>query len=188
MGSGGDDTVGARPEPGDERVALYDPDDPCGREVGSSDRRTMRSGNLPHASAMVLVHRSGGEVFVHRRSEAKDLWPGRLDALSGGVVLAGEAPAAAAVRELAEELGITGTDLRPLLRMWFRDEHTWCLLHVFETLWDGPVSFDDGEISEGWWESPEALATRVDDVTGLLVPDTRLVLRQLLDALGTTDT
>src|SRR5674476_1412437 len=73
-------------------VALYDPDDPDGRVVGTAPRDVMRAENLPHGATAVLVRRSTGEIYVHRRADTKDLWPGRHDCAAGGVLQAGEDP------------------------------------------------------------------------------------------------
>jgi 8-oxo-dGTP pyrophosphatase MutT (NUDIX family) len=159
-----------------ELVALYDPDDAQGRVVGTAPRDRVRRENLPHAASAVLVRRSSGELFVHRRSDAKDVWPGQHDCAAGGVIGAGEDPAGAARRELAEELGIEGAELRPLLRRWFRDDASWYLAFVYEAVWDSEVSFPDGEIAAGWWERPEVLYRRLEDPGWLFVPDTRAML------------
>jgi 8-oxo-dGTP pyrophosphatase MutT (NUDIX family) len=159
-----------------ERVAVYDPDDAEGRAVGVARRDRVRRENLPHAASAVLVRRRCGEVFVHRRADTKDLWPGYHDCTVGGVVLAGEDPGDGARRELAEELGIDGAVLTPLLRRWYRDERTWVLGFVYVTEWDGEVEFADGEVAEGWWEAPQVLLGRLADPSWVFVPDTRLLL------------
>jgi 8-oxo-dGTP pyrophosphatase MutT (NUDIX family) len=159
-----------------ELVALYDPDDGQGRVVGVAPRERVRRDNLPHAATAVLVRRSSGEVYVHRRSDAKDLWPGRHDCAAGGVVAAGERPDDAAARELAEELGIVGADLAPLLRRWYHDDSTRYLAFVYTAIWDGDVRFADGEVAAGWWEHPDTLYARLDDPARPFVPDTRSLL------------
>ncbi|MFN0280695.1 MAG: NUDIX domain-containing protein [Kineosporiaceae bacterium] len=164
----------------DEVVALYDPDDVAGRVVGSALRSRVRAENLPHAATGVLVRRPTGEVLVHRRADSKDLWPGGHDCAAGGVVLAGETPDEAARRELAEELGVEGVPLTPLLTSWYRDDRTHYLAHVYTAVWDGDVRFDDGEVAAGWWEAPEVLAARLADPGWAFVPDTR----RLLDLVG----
>lgn len=163
----------------EELVALYDPDDPHGRVVGAAPRSRVRRENLPHAATGVLLRRSTGEVFVHRRALTKDLWPGYHDCAAGGVVLAGERVPDAAVRELAEELGVTDAPLRLLMQTWYRDQETHYLAHVYLGTWDGPVRFVDAEVAEGWWEEPARLLARLADPTWPFVPDTRSLLAQL---------
>jgi 8-oxo-dGTP pyrophosphatase MutT (NUDIX family) len=165
----------------DEVVALYDP---SGRPSGSAPRWRIRRENLPHAATCVVVRRSTGNVLVHRRSEAKDVYPGLRDCSFGGVVLAGEEPAAAAVRELAEEAGVAGAVLRPVGSAWYHDEHTWYLGFVYRTTWDGDVRFEDGEVAEAWWEGPHAVAAALADPAAPFVPDTRALLTTLgIDAV-----
>ena len=157
-------------------VAIYDPDDPHGRVVGTAPRDVMRAENLPHGATAVLVRRSTGEIYVHRRADTKDLWPGRHDCAAGGVLQAGEDPDEAATRELAEELGIEGAQLTPLVRRWYRDADTCYFAYAYVTTWDGPVRFTDGEVADGWWEEPSVLYARLQDPSWPFVPDTRDLL------------
>ena len=157
-------------------VAIYDPDDPDGRVVGTAPRDVMHAENLPHGATAVLVRRSTGEIYVHRRADTKDLWPGRHDCAAGGVLQAGEDPDEAATRELAEELGIEGAQLTPLVRRWYRDADTCYFAYAYVTTWDGAVRFTDGEVADGWWEEPSVLYARLQDPSWPFVPDTRDLL------------
>lgn len=157
-------------------MAILDPYVDGVREVTSAPRDRMRRENLPHGATAVLVRRSTGELYVHRRADTKDVWPGRHDCAAGGVLQAGEEPDDAAVRELAEELGIEGVVLVPLGRRWYRDLDTWYLAFAYTTTWDGEIRFADGEVTDGWWESPAALYERLADPTWPFVPDTRSLL------------
>ncbi|HEY8664717.1 MAG TPA: NUDIX domain-containing protein [Propionibacteriaceae bacterium] len=157
-------------------VAIYDPDDPDGGVVGTAPRDVMRAENLPHGATAVLVRRSTGEIYVHRRADTKDLWPGRHDCAVGGVLQAGEDPDEAAVRELAEELGIEGAVLTPLVRRWYSDADTCYFAYAYVTTWDGAVRFADGEVADGWWEEPSVLYDRLQDPSWPFVPDTRALL------------
>jgi 8-oxo-dGTP pyrophosphatase MutT (NUDIX family) len=97
----------------------------------------------------------------------------------------GEEPAAAAARELAEELGIEGAVLRPLGPSWFEDATTRCVEHCFEATWDGPVSWPDAEVVWGAWMTLEELGRLLRDPEWAFVPDTRQLLARLArDGVG----
>jgi 8-oxo-dGTP pyrophosphatase MutT (NUDIX family) len=159
-----------------EVVAIYDLEDPAGRVVGTAPRARMRAQNLPHAATAVIVRKPTGEIFVHRRADTKDIWPGRHDCAAGGVLQAGEDPDEAAARELAEEIGIEGAVLVPLVQRWYLGPDTTYFAYAYVTTWDGPVRFADGEVAEGWWEDPSVLYDRLKDTSWPFVPDTRALL------------
>src|SRR3972149_2440841 len=76
-------------DPGDELVDVVDE----GNEVvGSASRRELRARNLLHRCTYVFVLNPGGELYVHRRTDTKDVYPGFYDACAGGGNAAGGAP------------------------------------------------------------------------------------------------
>ena len=159
-----------------EVVAIYDLEDPAGRVVSAAPRGGMRARTLPHAATAVILRKPTGAIFVHRRADTKDIWPGRHDCAAGGVLQAGEDPDEAAARELAEELGIEGAVLVPLVQCWYLGPDTRYFAYAYVTTWDGPVRFADGEVAEGWWEDPSVLYDRLKDTSWPFVPDTRALL------------
>ena len=70
----------------DELVALYDPDDDTGVVTGCARRDEVRARNLPHAATAVLVRNGRGQVYLHRRTDTKDVYPGLYDVWAGGCV------------------------------------------------------------------------------------------------------
>ena len=159
-----------------EIVALVDR---TGAVVGSAARSVVRRENLLHAATAVLVRDREGRIYVHRRSPAKDWAPSHHDAAAGGIMAYGEQPAASAARELAEELGVTGSDLRPLGLNVYEDDTTRCVEHCYEATWSGPVTHADGEVVWGAWMTLPELAERLLDPTWPFVPDTRALLARL---------
>ena len=159
-----------------EIVALVDR---SGAVVGSAERSVVRRDNLLHAATAVLVRDPEGRIYVHRRSPAKDWAPSHHDAAAGGVLTYGEDPAAAAARELAEELGVSGAELRPLGLSVFEDDTTRCVEHCFETTWSGPVVHADGEVVWGAWMTLAELGEHLADPSWPFVPDTRTLLARL---------
>lgn len=132
-------------DPGDEPVEWIDDD---GRVVGIVSRARMRRENLRHRSVTVVVLSTDGRVLVQRRAETKDLLPGYWDIGAGGVVGVGESDAEAAVRELAEELGVTDIQLTPLGRGSFDGDRSREMTHVYLAVSDGPFEFVDDEVAE----------------------------------------
>ena len=87
--------------------------------VGAATRREVRAKKLIHRSTYILVFNSANQLFLHKRSASKDIYPGCCDPAVGGVVLAGESYDEGARRELEEELGITGVRLNTLFDFYF---------------------------------------------------------------------
>ena len=82
-------------------------------------------------------------------------------------------PHDAARRELAEELGVTGVQLVPVFRAWYRDDSTHYLAFGYEAVWDGPVVHQPEEVAEGGWVDWEELLRRLGDPAWPFVPDGR---------------
>lgn len=149
--------------PSDE---LFDVVTPCGRVVGRARRQDCH-GNpaLRHRVAHVLVRDPAGRLYLQKRARSKDVQPGKWDTSVGGHLKPGETPEAAAVRELAEELGISGPTPEPCYRYTLRSECETELVDTYQLVWDGPVRPDPEEIEIGrWWTDAEieaALGTGV---------------------------
>ena len=167
-----------------ETIAVYDR---AGREIDSAERSVVYAEGRWHASAGVLVRSHDGErIYVHRRTPTKAVFAGMHDCLAGGVVSPGEDPAHAAVRELAEELGIVvGTD-RPLPLARTSWDGEWlgapmrCHLFAYEVRHDGPMRHQPEEIAEGWWWTDAELRAHLADPAWPFVPDTRVLIDDLL--------
>lgn len=139
------------------------------RIIGATTRADMRARNLLHRGVGILCRNSQGQVYVHRRTDTKDLFPGLHDMFVGGVVSRGESYETAALREIEEELGIRG----PIPR-WLFDHlyvgprnHSW--IRVFDVTWDGPVVHQPEEIAWGGWIAEDALESWAGSVE--IVPD-----------------
>lgn len=152
----------------EEQVQLVDEQ---GRPCGSAPRSRMRAENLRHAATGILVMNSAQQVYVHRRTDTKDVYPGRWDFAAGGVLDAGEEPLAGATRELAEELGITGVELEPLGEGDYRDENADLHAWLYRVVWDGPIVHQDSEVAWGGWMTLDELRALVDDPERPLMPD-----------------
>ena len=149
-----------RAKSGEELVEWVDDD---GRVLDIVSRQRVRTENLMHRSVAVVLrsppgYRDGhgdvvpnGSVLVHERAGWKDLWPGYWDLAVGGVVGVGEPSAAAARRELAEEVGIEAPEVLEIGGFRYRDANVAAIYRVFSVLSAGPFHYGDGEVvATGW--------------------------------------
>ncbi len=165
-------------DPASELVTVLDDD---GHPVAVATRSQVRAKNLLHAATAVLVRRRDGAIYVHRRTDTKDIYPGAHDCWAGGVLSAGEATDDGARRELAEELGISGVEIEPLFVTRWNDAQARAIYHVYAAQWDGDIVHQRSEVAWGAWWTPGELRESLADPSFAFVPDGRQLL-EILDA------
>jgi 8-oxo-dGTP pyrophosphatase MutT (NUDIX family) len=138
----------------DEIVQIVDREN---RETGRCPRSRMRAERLIHRACYVLVFNSQNQLFIQKRTAAKDIYPGYWDIAAGGVVLAGESYEQSAERELREELGIEGCTLIFRFDSYFEDPGNRVWGRVFTCVHDGPFTLQAEEIDYGRFLSPEKI-------------------------------
>lgn len=127
---------------------LVDVIDDAGETVGVVTRARMRRERLPHRCVYILMFNARGELFVHERTATKDVFPGYWDVCVGGVLAAGETFDDGAVRECAEELGVTAP-LTGLFPFRYDDERTTVQGYVYEGRHEGPFELQAEEVVQG---------------------------------------
>jgi len=80
--------------------------DSNGIPLGSLPRDLVHRFNLLHRGVGILVAKVDGDIYVHRRTDTKRIFPGLYDMFVGGVSGAEENARITAEREVAEELGL----------------------------------------------------------------------------------
>jgi isopentenyldiphosphate isomerase len=160
--------------PADELVDVVDEDD---RVVATVTRGEMRRRHLLHRCTYVLLRNAAGEILVHRRTDSKDIFPGAHDVFAGGVCATGESYDDCARREVAEELGVVGVDLRFLFRHRYRGAHGQAWGGVYEARWDGAVRPQDSEVAWHAWVTLEQLDRMLSEVP--FCPDSREIFERL---------
>lgn len=126
---------------------LFDIVDNQDRVIGQAPRSACH-GNpaLIHRVAHVLVFNSAGQLLLQKRSETKDVQPGRWDTSVGGHLDPGEDYRDGALREMAEELGVVGQELNYLYSYPHRNAFESENVSTFLVRYDGPFRFDTQEI------------------------------------------
>jgi isopentenyldiphosphate isomerase len=119
----------------------------------------------------VLVFNDEGQLLIQRRG-ANVLSPLKLDQSAAGHVDAGETYEAAATRELAEELRISGFSLQ-LLQPPFRTSHFYNAVYVVTIPTDYPVQYNTDEVDSVTWmdfsEFKEKISTSPQEFTASFV-------------------
>lgn len=131
--------------PGDEIVDIVDEHD---RITAQVTRREMRAKGLRHRAVYILVFNTEGQLFVHRRTATKDVYPSHYDVTAGGVLAAGEDYEKGASRELEEELGVR-VPLRRLFDLRFAEPGMAVNGVVFSCTCDGPFLLQASEVESG---------------------------------------
>lgn len=161
--------------PAEELVAIVDEQN---QVIGAAPRRVMRAERLLHRSTYILVFNSNRDLYVQKRTLIKDIYPGFWDPAAGGVVAAGESYEEGARRELAEEMGITGTAIRYEFEMFYEDALSRVFGGVFSCVWDGPLTLQAEEVQYVEVMPPQQVLERAS--VEQFTPDGLAVLRRYL--------
>ncbi len=136
-------------------------------------------------AVICLVHDGADRAVLARQT----VWPPRLFSLIAGFVEAGEAFETCVVREVAEEIGLTVTEVRYL------GSQPWpfprSLMVGFEALADPeePFAFRDGEIAEAAWFTRDEVRAALEagdwssqSDSRLLLPGTISIAREIIES------
>ncbi len=130
--------------------------DETGRVIGSATRGECHGGSmLLHPVVHLHLFDRSGRLYLQRRPLWKDIQPGRWDTAVGGHVDFGETVDEALRREVREELGIVDFEPQFVAVYPFRSERERELVHVFRTVYDGPVRPSDELDGGRFWTAAE---------------------------------
>jgi len=138
-------------------MELFDIVDDNDRVIGTAPRSACHGNpRLVHRAVHVLVINATGELLLQKRSPRKDIQPGKWDTSVGGHLEPGEAYHAAAVREMHEELGLTGLPLTFLYHSQIRNQIESENIATYLTRHDGAVTWNPDEIDAvRFWSETE---------------------------------
>jgi len=163
---------------GEELVDIVDYND---NVLYQCTRKEMRAKVLCHRAVFIAVVNLAGELLIHQRSAMKDLWPSYWDIAVGGVVAAGESYDSAALRELDEEVGITGVPFIELGMGTYTDNMVSLVGKCFMVTYDGPLILRDGEVVATEWVPQSDLQQRLAERDFL--PDSKELLMPALQKM-----
>jgi isopentenyldiphosphate isomerase len=133
-----------------------------GKILSRASRQTIHADpELLHPVVYLHVFNSKRQLFLQRRSQQKELYPGLWDSAVGGHVRYGEKVDQALLREALEEIGWYPSESHFLARYLLKTERQSELAYVFVCWAEGPFSLNRDEISEGsFWAHQELMAAK----------------------------
>jgi len=111
---------------------------------------------LIHRAIDVAIFNKKGKLVMQKRSMQKDLYPGYYALSASGHVSKGETYGQAANRELKEEMGVTGIDLKRVDTFLVSAKSETEMVTLYKGTYDGEYSFPFDEVeSLFFFSSPE---------------------------------
>jgi isopentenyldiphosphate isomerase len=162
----------------DEMFDVVDEHDEC---IGQRTRREVHQLGLRHRAVHLLVYNAKGELFLQKRSMAKDCFPGTWDSSASGHLCPNESYDACVVREAREELSL---ELSALPERLFKiaacpetgQEFVW----VYRCQAEGPFQLQPEEIECGGWFTPDAITSWIRERPAEFASGFGLIWRRLM--------
>jgi 16S rRNA (adenine1518-N6/adenine1519-N6)-dimethyltransferase len=131
---------------------IFDVVDEHDEVTGQSTRGEVHALGLLHRAVHVLVFNKRGDVLLQQRSMLKDAHPGVWDSSVSGHLDSGEAYETAAVRELAEEMGIDAKcPPTEIARLKPSAATGWEHIRLYRYEHHGSIRFPAAEIESAMW-------------------------------------
>ena len=134
--------------------------DESGNIIGAISRGCAHNGSKKlHPVVHLHLFNTNGDLYLQKRSDTKDIQPGKWDTSCGGHIDLGESVGQALDIEVREELGITDFDPVPMGHYVFESTKERELVYVHRCTYNGPVHPDKEELDGGrFWTKEEILS------------------------------
>lgn len=132
--------------------------------IGTASRlQCHRSPSLIHRTVHVFVFNNRKQLFVQKRGNDVDLYPGCYDSSASGHVHAGGNYGDTAFRELNEELGIEPEMVIPLFKVKLSDDKQTEFVKLFFCFHNGQVKPNPKELDGGEFMDVAEIKRKIDD-------------------------
>jgi isopentenyl-diphosphate delta-isomerase type 1 len=149
---------------------IFDIVDARDRVIGSAPRSVIHAEKHRHRAVHLWLRDRQGRVLLQFRSRLKQNHPAVWDSSVSGHVDTGESYAAAAVREMGEEIGVSGVELREIASAaaCAETEQEFVRIYVGET--GGPFVLQEEEVERVEWFEPGTVSRNVRERPGDFAP------------------
>jgi len=162
---------------------IFDVVNDCDEVIDRQPRREVHACGLLHRAVHVLVFNERGEVFLQKRSMAKDTSPGLWDSSASGHLDSGEDYDECAIRELREEIGLAiHQPPERLLKIMACPETGREFVWVYRLQNEGPFTLHPDEIEQGDWFAPAAVTRWMAERPGEFASAFRLIWGRAVNA------
>ena len=140
-----DNPLKDNPQKGTELFDVVDEND---QVLGQKERAHVHAEGLLHRAVHVFVFNKSGDLYLQKRSMLKDSSPGLWESSASGHLDVNEEYHSAAVRELAEELGISG-EIKLNCSIEPSERTGWEFVRLYSCEHNGPFNLPYSEIEGG---------------------------------------
>jgi isopentenyl-diphosphate delta-isomerase type 1 len=141
-----------------DRIVFVDEQD---NVIGAGTRQEAVEKGIRHRIVRVYLMNSEGKLLLQKRSQKISL-PGMWDHSAAGHVDEGDDYLSAAMKELVEEIGVSGVELQEVAK--FYSAHgepdlptKMCFNMIFKAVYDGPITMSEAEVAEIKWVTIDEL-------------------------------
>ena len=157
--------------------------DENGNVIGKESREQCHAKTfILHPVVHLHVFNSKGDLYLQKRSDLKDIQPGKWDTSVGGHIRYGESVEKALLREAGEELSLKGFEPKFLMRYIHQSSIEREMINVYYTVFDGVIEPDHDEVSEGRFWSILEIESNIGK--GVFTPNFEKEFLKVKKALG----
>jgi len=145
-------------------MEYFDIVDERDRVISKMTRKNCHSNpHFIHRTVHVFVFNSKKQLFVQKRGENKDMYPGFFGSSATGHVEAGDNYSNTAFRETKEELGFEPEMLTPMFKILIRNEEQSEFITVFFCFHKGQITANPAEMVGGEFMDVEEVKNQIDE-------------------------